>query len=48
MIDIVFEGVYFTKLLFVISDKTEEIAKEIALQIGRGTTRPLWKGHVHK
>jgi uncharacterized membrane-anchored protein YitT (DUF2179 family) len=48
MIDIVFEGVYFTKLLFIISDKTEEIAKEIAIQIGRGTTRPLWKGHVHK
>ena len=29
MIDILFEGIYFTKLLMIISDKNEEIAKEI-------------------
>ena len=29
IIDIVFEGIYFTKLLIIISDKNEEIAKEI-------------------
>lgn len=29
MIDIIFEGIYFTKLIFIISDKNEKIAKEI-------------------
>lgn len=38
MIDIVFEGIYFTKVLFIISDKYEEIAKEVGLQIRRGST----------
>ena len=38
IIDIIFEGVYFTKLLIIISDKNEEIAKEIGKNIKRGTT----------
>ena len=28
MIDILFEGIYFTKLLLIVSDKNEEIAKK--------------------
>ncbi len=48
MIDILFEGIYFTKLLLIVSDKNEEIAKEIGDKIRRGTTRPLWKGNVYE
>ncbi len=44
MIDIVFEGIYFTKLLLIISDKNEEIAKEIGLQVKRGATGLYGKG----
>ena len=44
MIDIVFEGIYFTKLLFIISDKNEEIAKKIGEKIKRGTTGIFGKG----
>ena len=44
IIDIVFEGIYFTKLLLIISDKNEEIAKEIGENIGRGTTGLFGKG----
>ena len=43
-IDIIFEGVYFTKLLIIISDKNEEIAKEIGKNIKRGTTGLYGKG----
>lgn len=44
IIDILFEGIYFTKLIYVISDKAEEIAKEIGEEIGRGTTGIYGKG----
>ena len=44
MIDIVFEGIYFTKLLLIVSDKNEEIAKEIGNKIRRGTTGLYGKG----
>ena len=44
MIDIVFEGIYFTKLVIIISDKTEEIAKAIGDDIKRGTTGLYGKG----
>ena len=44
MVDIVFEGIYFTKLFFIISNKTEEIAKAIGNHIGRGTTGIYGKG----
>ena len=44
IIDIVFEGIYFTKLLLIVSDKTDEIAKEIGENIQRGVTGLYGKG----
>lgn len=44
VIDILFEGIYFTKLLFIISDKNEEIAKLIARKVKRGITGIYGKG----
>lgn len=44
MIDIVFEGVYFTKLLIIISDRNQEIAEEIGERVGKGTTGLFGKG----
>ena len=44
IIDIVFEGIYFTKLKLIISDKNEEIAKQIGDKIKRGTTGIFGKG----
>lgn len=44
MIDILFEGIYFTKLLLIISDKNEQIAKQIGDVIKRGTTGLFGKG----
>lgn len=44
IIDILFEGIYFTKLLLIVSDKNEEIAKEIGNKIKRGTTGLFGKG----
>lgn len=44
MIDILFEGIYFTKLMIIISDKNEEIAKEIERKIQRGSTGLYGKG----
>lgn len=44
MIDILFEGIYFTKLLFIVSNKSEEIAKKIENDIHRGVTGLKGKG----
>lgn len=44
IIDILFEGIYFTKLIYIVSDKTEEIAKKIGEELGRGTTGIYGKG----
>ena len=44
MIDILFEGINFTKLLLIISDKTEEIAKEVGERVQRGATGIYGKG----
>ena len=44
MIDIVFEGIFFTKLLIIISDKNEVISKEIQEKIGRGVTGLYGRG----
>ena len=44
MIDIIFEGIYFTKLLIIVSDRNEEIARQIGEKIQRGTTGIFGKG----
>ena len=44
MIDIVFEGINFTKVLFIISDKYELIARQISEEIQRGSTAIYAKG----
>lgn len=44
VIDILFEGVHFTKLLFIISDKNEEIYKMIEEKVKRGVTGIYGKG----
>ena len=44
MIDIIFEGVYYTKLMFIISDKNKKIAKEITKEVKRGVTGLYGKG----
>ena len=44
MIDIIFEGVNFTKLLFIISNKYNEIALAIGNEVQRGTTGLYGKG----
>ena len=49
MIDIVFEGVNFTKVLFIISDKYDEIANIIGNDVQRGSTAIYAKGmHSNK
>lgn len=44
MIDIIFEGIYFTKLVIIISNKSQEIAEEIGDKVGKGTTGLFGKG----
>ncbi len=44
MIDIIFEGVYYTKLLFIISDKNQEISDRIGQEVKRGVTGLYGKG----
>lgn len=44
MIDIIFEGVGFSKMVFIISDKYKEISKKIGDDIERGTTGIYSKG----
>ena len=44
MIDIIFEGVYFTKMMFIVSKKYKEIADEIQKNIKRGITGIHAKG----
>lgn len=44
MIDIIFEGIYFTKLVIIISNKSQEISEEIGNKVGKGTTGLFGKG----
>lgn len=44
MIDIIFEGIGFSKMIFIVSDKYEKISKEIGKTIARGTTGIYSKG----
>ncbi len=38
------KGIYFTKLLIIISNKSQEISDEIGEKIGKGTTGLYGKG----
>lgn len=38
IIESIAEGINFTKMIFIVSDKYEEIAKEISDKLGRGST----------
>lgn len=44
MIDIIFEGIYFTKMIFIVSDKYEEISNKIEENVRRGVTGLEAKG----
>ena len=44
MVDIIFEGTNFSKVMFIVSDKNEEIAKEIHNIVQRGTTGLYGRG----
>ena len=44
MIDIVFEGVNFTKMMFIISNQYKEIAQAVGKQLQRGSTAIYAKG----
>ena len=44
MIDIIFEGIYFTKLVIIISNKSQEISEKIGEKVGKGTTGLFGKG----
>ena len=48
MIDIVFEGIYFTKNMFIVSDKYKEIAQEVGDKLNRGSTAIYAKGMYTK
>ena len=48
IIDILFEGIYFTKIMYIISDKYEEIARKIGEDIDRGVTGLHGKGMYTK
>lgn len=48
MIDIIFEGIYFTKTMFIVSNKYEEIAKVVGDNVQRGTTAISAKGMYTK
>ena len=48
MIDIIFEGTNFTKMIFIVSSKYEEIAKNIGIKIGRGSTGIYAQGMYHE
>jgi len=44
VIDIFLEGIYFTKLLYIVSEKYEKIAQRIGDEVERGTTGLYAKG----
>ena len=48
VIDIFFEGIYFTKMMFIISSKYEEIAEQVGKEVRRGATGILAKGMYSK
>ena len=44
VIDVLFEGIDFTKLMIIVSDKSEEISKQIEEKVERGATGLYGKG----
>ena len=44
MIDVIFEGVNFTKMMFIVSDKYQKIAEEVGDKVERGSTGIYAKG----
>lgn len=44
MIDLIFEGVNFTKMMFIVSDQYDKIALEIGKKVDRGSTGIYAKG----
>ena len=44
MVDIVFEGINFTKIIFIISNKLDKISKELETKTTRGSTGIYTKG----
>lgn len=44
IIDIFFEGINFSKMIFIVSDKYQEISEVISEEIGRGITAIYGKG----
>lgn len=44
MIDIVFEGINFSKMIYIISDKSDEISKAINFDLKKGATELYGKG----
>ena len=44
ILDIFFEGINFAKMMYIVSDKYEEIAKEIGSEVKRGVTALYGKG----
>lgn len=48
IIDTIAEGINFTKMIFIVSDQYEEIAKEISKKLGRGSTAIEATGMYHE
>ena len=48
MLDIFFEGINFAKIVYIISEKYEDIAKEVGERIKRGSTSLNGKGMYKK
>ena len=48
IIDIIFEGIYFTKLVFIISDKVDNLSEIISKEVKRGITGIYGKGMYTK
>lgn len=44
MVDIIFDGINFTKIIFIISNKYEKISREIKSKVQRGSTGIYTKG----
>ena len=44
MIDLIFEGINFNKLIFIVSNKNEEISLAIGMEVERGSTGIYGKG----